>query len=177
MSSIVTYLNEAFTLAEDAMEEGYMAQTIDVKTPYLQQYTIQRSSLERTLTLLFSFPGYMFENEILYIDEFLSHLQIPINCYLIFHEPAKNDVTLQQHFKVLQPVYDMDDNFGTWYGTKITNGSLAGSLCKSLFLIGKDGSIFYIDIPSNMEEKLNLEKLRIALNKAYISYTGVGCHG
>ena len=63
------------------------------------------------------------------------------------------------------------------YGTKIVSGTLENRLTKALFLIGKDGAIYHIDMPENLEKPLDLEKIRLALNKAYHSYTGAGCHG
>ena len=63
------------------------------------------------------------------------------------------------------------------YGTKIVSGTLENRLTKALFLIGKDGAIYHIDMPSNLDSPLNLERIRAELNKVYQSYTGAGCHG
>ena len=63
------------------------------------------------------------------------------------------------------------------YGTKIVKGNIAPDLCKSLFLISKDGAIFYVDMPINIEKHFDLEQLASELNKAYAIYNGVGCHG
>ena len=62
------------------------------------------------------------------------------------------------------------------YGTKIGSGSFEDKLTKSLFLIGKDGAIYYIDTPQALEKPLDIEKIRTALNKTYQTYTGTGCH-
>ena len=71
----------------------------------------------------------------------------------------------------------MFDEFGPMYGTKIVQGDLENKLAKALFLISKDGAIFYLEFLKNLEENFDLERLRVELNKAYITYTGVGCHG
>jgi hypothetical protein len=63
------------------------------------------------------------------------------------------------------------------YGTKIVSGSLEDKLTKALFLIGKDGAVYHIDMPENLEKPLNIERVRVEVNKVYQSYTGVGCHG
>jgi hypothetical protein len=63
------------------------------------------------------------------------------------------------------------------YGTEIINGNLTNLLTKSLFLISKDGAVFYLDMPQDLDTPLDLERLQIELNKAYTTYTGVGCHG
>jgi hypothetical protein len=177
MSYKITYHNEVLTLMDDGIEEGYMAQNIAVSTPYADKYTIQRSSKDFGMTILFSVPNLEFQNEIIRLDNFLSLLQIPVQNYLIFNHPLPEIEKLQKCLKTLQIAYDTYDEFGVWYGTKIIDGSLAGFLCKSLFLISRDGAVFYIDMPHDMSDKINLEKLRIALNKAFTIYTGVGCHG
>ena len=63
------------------------------------------------------------------------------------------------------------------YGTKIVSGSMENKLTKALFIIGKDGAIYHIDIPEDLEKPLDMERVRLELNKVYQSYTGVGCHG
>jgi hypothetical protein len=177
MSHQVTYNDEVLSLADDAMEEGYMAQSIVVGTPYADKFTIQRSSKNISMTILYSVPNLEFEEEIMQIDNFLSLLQVPIQGYLIFDRPLQGAQKLQKKLKIMQVVYDNHNEFGAWYGTKIIDGSLADSLCKSLFLISKDGAVFYVDLPHDMSDKINLERLHIALNKAFTIYTGVGCHG
>jgi len=177
MSHKVTYNDEVLSLIDDAMEEGYMAQSITVSTPYADKFTIQRSSKDISMTILFSVPNLEFEEDILQIDNFLSLLQVPIHSYLIFDRPSQGAQKLQKQLKIMQMAYDNYNEFGAWYGTKILDGSLADSLCKSLFLISKDGAVFYVDMPHDMSDKINLERLHIALNKAFTIYTGVGCHG
>ncbi len=177
MSHKVIYHDEVLNLIDDGIEEGYMAQNISVSTPDIDKFTIQRSSKDLTMTILFSVPNLEFEDEILQIDSFLSLLQVPVKSYLIFNHPLPEIEKLQERLKTLQVAYDTCDEFGIWYGMKIIDGSLARSLGKSLFLISRDGAVFYTDIPADMSEKINLERLHIALNKAYTIYTGVGCHG
>lgn len=173
----ITYHDEIMTLIDDAIEEGYMAQNITVSTSNANKFTIQRSREDLSMTILFSVPNLEFEDEILQIDSFLSLLQVPIKSYLIFNHPLPKIEKLQKHLKTMQIAYDAYDEFGVWYGAKIIDGSLAGLLCKSIFLISKDGAVFYVDMPHDMSDKINLERLRIALNKAFTIYTGVGCHG
>ena len=177
MSHKITYRDEVLYLIDDGIEEGYMAQNISVSTPNTDKFTIQKSSGDLVMTILFSVPNLEFEDEILQIDSFLSLLQVPIKSYLIFNHPLPKTEELQQRLKTMQIAYDAYDEFGVWYGTKIRDGSLAGLLCKSIFLISKDGAVFYVDMPHDMSDKINLERLRIALNKAFTIYTGVGCHG
>ncbi|MDD3774764.1 MAG: hypothetical protein PHV08_02265 [Sulfurovaceae bacterium] len=173
----ITYHDEIMTLIDDGIEEGYMAQNITVSTSNANKFTIQRSREDLSMTILFSVPNLEYKKEILQLDKFLSALQVPIQAYLILDHPLPEIKSFQESLKTLQTVYDTYEEFGIWYGIKIIDGSLAGSLGKSLFLISRDGAVFYTDIPTNISEEINLQKLHIALNKAFTIYTGVGCHG
>jgi hypothetical protein len=46
-----------------------------------------------------------------------------------------------------------------------------------MFLISKDGAVFYLDMPNDLSDPFDLDRLRVELNKAYTSYNGTGCHG
>jgi len=125
---------------------------------------------------LISFPKSVFD-EIYRLDEFLSMIQVPIHCHAIFNEYSDEIAKIQKDFKKINIVFDDFDEFKELYGTEIVTGSMAGDLCKSIFLISKDGAIFYIDILDDLEKSFDLERLQVELNKAYVTYTGVGCHG
>jgi len=174
MESKIQYNNEALELCEEFMDIGYMAENFEATTPSGELVEIKRSNPERTMTLLLSFPNYQeFEKEIAKIDEFMSHIQIDIHCYILF--ASQEDCTIGK-LKKFEILFDSQDEFGPIYGAKLENGSLANKLTKSLFLIGKDGAIFFLELPSDLSQELDLERLQVELNKAYVTYTGVGCH-
>ena len=93
--------------------------------------------------------------------------------YLIFNEKVKFDYD----FKKIIPVFDVNEDFASMYGTKIVSGTLENCLTKALFLVGKDGAIYHIDMPEELQKPLDMDRIRVELNKVYQSYTGVGCHG
>lgn len=178
MESELTYKNEALTLCDDFTDVGYMADNFEAMDFYGNPIEVKRSHPDRAMTLLVSFPSYNkdFKEEILKLDAFLSHLQVEVYCYLLFDFVIPEATVLQNRLTKFRLLFDSDDEFGSMYGTKIVSGSLEDRLTKSLFLIGKDGAIFYIDMPKELEKPLGLDRLQIELNKAYTSYTGVGCH-
>lgn len=168
------YKGEHFELVEEFMDIGYMAENFEVTTFNGESKAINRSNPERIMTLLVSFPNAQeFESEIRKIDEFMSHIQIDINCYALF--ASQEDCTLDG-LKKFEVLIDSEAEFGGMYGASIEDGSLAGKLTKALFLIGKDGSIFWLEVPEDLSKELDLERLQVELNRAYVSYTGVGCH-
>lgn len=179
MESSILYKGEELELCEDFIDIGYMAENIEVSDKKGDAFEIRRSHPDKSMTILVSFPDATqeFLDEILKIDELLSHIQVPLHCYMIFDKEYENQSVLSNRLKKFELVLDTEEEFGNMYGTKLVSGTLAGKLTKSLFLISKDGAVFYLEMPSDLQKPLDLERLRIELNKAYTSYTGVGCHG
>ena len=170
--------NEKFDLVEDFIDVGYMAENIEITDFNDETKEIKRSNQDQSMTLFISFPDFSenFIDEVKEVDEFIHDIQVATNCYFILD--SKESLNGQPHqFKKFTTVFDTEEEFGNMYGTKITSGTLTDKLTKALFLISKDGAIFYLDMPENVNNKLNLERLQAELNKAYVSYTGVGCHG
>ncbi len=178
MESNILYQGKIQELVEDFIDIGYMAENIEVLDTNEQKRVVKRSNPERSMTLLLSFPTCKeFQEEILSIDAFMSDIQVDIACYFIFKERSEETQALQKKLQKFEVVYDSEEEFGNMYGTLIVNGSLEGKLTKSLFLISKDGAVFYLNMPQNIEDLFNLERLQAELNRAYVTYTGVGCHG
>ena len=179
MHSYIIYKEEQMELCDDFMEVGFMGENITVDDFYGNPLQIKRSHSDQSMTLLLSFPSFSngFREEILKLDAFLSHITVPTFTYLLFDAPFEEQTALKNHLNRLEIVFDTHGDFGSMYGTQIVSGSLENKLTKSLFLISKDGAIFYLDMPENLEIPFGLERLQVELNKAYISYTGAGCHG
>ncbi|WP_024953518.1 hypothetical protein [Sulfurospirillum arcachonense] len=177
MDSKYTYKDEEQVLVDDFMDIGYMAENVEVLSTCKQKKELKRSHANKAMTMFISFPSCEFEDEILYIDEFMFDIQVDINCYLIFNKYDEKSLNLIQKLKKFELFFDEEDEFGNMYGTKIEQGTLKDKLTKALFLISKDGAVFYVDMPNVIENKFDIDRLHIELNKAYVTYTGVGCHG
>ena len=174
MKSKIIYKNEEMKLTDEFIDIGYMAENFDVININNEEITIKKASRNRNIQLFLSFPNFDdFSEEIIAFDEFISGAKIDIFVYLIFNEK----IDLSYDFKKIIPIFDINEEFANMYGTKIVSGTLENRLTKALFLIGKDGAIYHIDMPSNLDSPLDLERIRAELNKAYQSYTGAGCHG
>ena len=174
MKSKIIYKNEEMKLTDEFIDIGYMAENFDVININNEEITIKKASPNRNIQLFLSFPNFNdFSEEIIAFDEFISGAKIDIFVYLIFNEK----IDLSYDFKKIIPIFDINEEFANMYGTKIVSGTLENRLTKALFLIGKDGAIYHIDMPSNLDSPLDLERIRAELNKAYQSYTGAGCHG
>ncbi len=174
MKSKIIYKNEEMKLTDEFIDIGYMAENFDVININNEEITIKKASPNRNIQLFLSFPNFDdFSEEIIAFDEFISGAKIDIFVYLIFNEK----IDISYDFKKIIPIFDINEEFANMYGTKIVSGSLENRLTKALFLIGKDGAIYHIDMPNNLSSPLDLYRIRTELNKAYQSYTGAGCHG
>ncbi len=179
MESKIKYNDEFLELCDDYIDIGYMAENIEVADILGDKHEIRRSHPDKSMTMLVSFPDDQngFAHEILKMDELLNKIQVPINCYFIFDKEYEMQTVLKNRLKKFKVVLDVEDEFGNMYGTKLVSGTLEDKLTKSLFLISKDGAVFYLEMPDDLNNEFDLDRLRIELNKAYTSYNGVGCHG
>ena len=168
------YKNEEFELIDEFIDVGYMAEDIEAVDLQGNELTIKKASPNRMIQIFLSFPNFEdFKEEIIAFDEFMNDAKVEIFTYLIFNKKIDFDYK----FKKILPVFDINEDYGNMYGTKIISGTLKNCLTKALFLVGKDGAIYHIDMPEDLAKPLDMERIRIELNKVYQSYTGVGCHG
>ena len=175
----IKYKDETLQICDDFIDVGYMAENIEVQDMQGRDIEIKRSYPDRSMSVLISFPHAkdQFLNEILKLDELLSKIKVELHAYIIFDKGYLIPPVLKNRLKKLELLKDAYEEFAGMYGTKIVSGTLKEKLTKSLFLISKDGAIFYMDMPQDLDKELDLERLGVELNKAYVSYTGVGCHG
>lgn len=68
--------------------------------------------------------------------------------------------------------YDYDEAYGDYYGVRLSNKELT----KSLFIISKDGAVFYTEILDDLNKPFSLEKALLKIAAAMNCYTGKGCH-
>lgn len=69
--------------------------------------------------------------------------------------------------------YDYDEAYGDYYGLRLSNKELA----KSLFIISKDGAVFYHEILADIDTPFSIDKALSKIVAAQSCYTGKGCHG
>ncbi len=174
--SEIRYKDEILCLTDEFTDVGYMAENFEALDVNKESITIKRSHTNHAMSVFISLPIPLID-EIFILDEFLSMVQVEIYCYVVFSHYSDEVASISSKLKTIKPLFDEFNEFGELYGTQIESGSLASELCKSLFLVSKDGAIFYIDMPQDLQTPLDRDRLQIELNKAYLTYTGVGCHG
>lgn len=166
------YKNEEFELTDEFIDIGYMAEDIEARDIEDKEILIKKASPNRMIQIFLSFPSFEdFKDEILAFDDFMDDAKVEIFTYILFDK----HISLPKLKKIV-PIFDVNKDYANMYGTKIVSGTLENKLTKALFIIGKDGAIYHIDIPEDLEIALNIERVRAELNKVYQSYTGVGCN-
>ena len=71
---------------------------------------------------------------------------------------------------------DAEGEFADWYGVRLSGIPCDGELTKALFVISKDGALFYDDFPKNLHDPFNADTLLRKIAAAQECYTGKGCH-
>ena len=169
----VKYNDEALELIDEFVEVGYKSEKVKVLSKTNENITIGGYNNTKKVVLIVSMPYVEgVEIQIKKLDTYLQNIVVEIDCFLVMSEEKVFDMTLSK----LIPVCDRYKEFGTMYGTLITSGTLENQLCKALFIIGKDGAIYYESTLQNLSDEFDLERLSIELNRAFGSYTGKGCH-
>ena len=69
--------------------------------------------------------------------------------------------------------YDVNEAYGDYYGVRLSNKELT----KSLFIISKDGAVFYHEILADLNAPFSIDKALAKIVAANSCYTGKGCHG
>ncbi len=71
---------------------------------------------------------------------------------------------------------DSDEEFADWYSVRLSGDPLGGELTKALFVISKDGAIFYDEYAKNLHDPFNADTALRKIQAAQLTYTGKGCH-
>lgn|GEM_PF-3004168 len=163
---IVTYRDREFQTG-DITDIGYGSEKIYILDRDRDEIEIGGDKKIAQLFITFSsFSKQDLEN-IKEIDENLKNVKDILNSWLII----PNDDYLE-FFKPenMQVGIDYKREFLDMYGVEIINEDFGA---KSLFLITKEGTLFYKDTPKNLEDSFNLELFYINLNNALQCYSGI----
>ncbi|MDX1296196.1 MAG: hypothetical protein R3302_08010, partial [Sulfurimonadaceae bacterium] len=71
---------------------------------------------------------------------------------------------------------DLGEEFGDWYSVRLVGEPCGGEFAKALFVISKDGALFYDEFAGNVHDKFNADTLLRKIAAAQTCYTGKGCH-
>ena len=139
--SKIFYKDEILEITDDFIDVGYMAENVEVETIEKEALEIKRSHGDDSMTLLISLPQILLD-EVAALDKFLSAIKVPIHCYLILAKRAQEGQEGLKKLQKLEAVFDVQEEFGGMYGTKIVTGSMRLIFASRYFLSAKRGRSF-----------------------------------
>lgn len=161
-------------LGDTPLDIGYAAEKVELKKPDGQ--TFQIGGQNGMTQIILSAP---------FIDEKLVHELHQLDSLLDLN--ALNGISKvlvvadnRHHLPVLDGWlvgYDYDKAFADYYGVRLTGEPLEGELAKALFIVSKDGALFYHQITEDINQPFSLDKVLLQIAAAQNCYTGKGCHG
>lgn len=160
-------------LEDQPLDIGYASEKVDVKSPNGTNSIIGGQNGKTQLIISVPFIDDAFVKELEALQEALpTDDESSVTASII----VANDDHTDPGIKPFKLYIDYDEAFGDWYGVRLADGPCQGELTKALFVISKDGALFYDEIVSNLHTPFNADKALLKVAAAINTYTGKGCH-
>ncbi|MDO9057226.1 MAG: hypothetical protein Q7U69_11870 [Sulfuricurvum sp.] len=166
----ITYNTTLLELEDMPLDVGYASERVDIKSSTGETFRIggQNGSTQLIITLPF-----IDDNCIAQLKEMDSLLTINALGGITKALVVATDKNAMPLLEEWLEGFDYDEAFGDYYGVRLSNKELA----KSLFIISKDGAVFYHEILNDLNDPFSLDKALVKIAAAQSCYTGKGCHG
>jgi peroxiredoxin len=166
----ITYDLSTLHLEDMPLDVGYASERVELKNSTGEKFTIGGQNGATQLLISAPFIDGALLSQLSEIDTLLSLNALGgITKALI----VANDTHILPVSQEWLSGYDVDEAFGDYYGVRLSNKELA----KSLFIISKDGAVFYHEILTDLNEPFSIDKALAKIVAANSCYTGKGCHG
>ncbi|MHC3994835.1 hypothetical protein ACXWTF_08380 [Thiomicrolovo sp. ZZH C-3] len=158
-------------LEELPLDIGYASEQVTLKTPEGTAQTVGGQDGKTQLIVTAPFIDEALIAELQSIGQALPEGD-GVDASLIVAATAHEDPKVDG-FRFL---LDSDEEFADWYGVRLSGEPLEGELTKALFIISKDGALFYDEFATNLNDPFNAETAVRKIYAAQECYTGKGCH-
>lgn len=166
----ITYNTSILHLEDMPLDIGYASEKVDLKNASGENFRIGGQNGATQLLISAPFIDEALTTQLQEIDTLLSLNALGgITKALIVANDTHTLPTLEEWLSG----YDYDEAFGDYYGVRLSNKELA----KSLFIVSKDGAVFYHEILGNLNDPFSIDKALAKIVAANSCYTGKGCHG
>jgi peroxiredoxin len=169
----VTYLDEPLYLVDSPTEVGYASEAVELFDRSGAPHTVggmKRGVLQVVIALPnLSTPFAQMAQAV--IDQVGSPEGIELS--VVLSRLGGESLNAPEWVRELA---DESGLFGGLYGLQIEDGLLSESLTPALYLISRDGAIFYKEVPMQIPCSFNLERFNYEANRALSIYNGQGCH-
>jgi len=169
----ITYKTSTLHLEDLPLDIGYASERVDLKNGNDSTFSIGGQTGMTQLILTTPFIDDEFLGEMKEISTLLSlNAMEGISKTIVVANSKHTDPRMEGWMFGI----DYDEAFGDYYGIRLAKGELGGELAKGLFVISKDGALFYDEIVRDLNEPFSLEKALPKIAAAESCYTGKGCH-
>lgn len=165
----IVYNTSTLTLDDMPLDVGYASEKVDLKNTKGDIFTIGGQNGATQLLISAPFIDDALIAQLNDIDTLLSINALGgISKALIVADDKHELPVLEEWLSG----YDYDEAYGDYYGVRLSNKELA----KTLFIISKDGAVFYHEILGDLNEPFSVDKALAKIVAANSCYTGKGCH-
>jgi peroxiredoxin len=169
----IRYRTSTLQLEDMPLDIGYASDKVTLKNHSGETFTIGGQNGLTQLLISAPFIDDEFLAQLKEIDTLLSLNALQgIGKTIVVANPEHADPRMEGWMFGV----DTAEEFGDYYGIRLAEGELGGEFAKALFVISKDGALFYNDIPQDLNEPFSLEKALPKIAAAGSCYTGKGCH-
>lgn len=169
----ITYNTSTLLLEDMPLGVGYASQKVTLIDTNDQPFVIGGQNGHTQLIISAPFLDENLISQLKEIDTLLTLNGLVISKSLVVATKKHTNPTLGEWNYGI----DYDTQFGDYYGVRLGEGELCGEFTKALFIVSKDGALFYDEIPKDLNEPFSLEKALPKIAAAMNCYTGHGCHG
>lgn len=171
----ITFKTSTMYLEDEPLEEGYASEKVVVKPIGGKETEIIGGQNGRTqLIISLPFIDDKIVSELNHITATLDQSPlIDVKNLLIVANAENKALDAIKGFELYE---DIEGEFGDMYSVRLVDGSLEGELSKALFVISKDGALFYDEIVPELSSSFNSDKVISKIAVAQECYTGKGCH-
>lgn len=166
----IIHQHSTLTLEDMPLDIGYASERVDLKNVLGESFCVGGQNGSTQLLISSPFIDDALMTQLSEIDTLLSLNALGgITKALIVANDSHKLPSLDEWLIG----YDVDEAFGDYYGVRLSNKELA----KSLFILSKDGALFYHEILSDLNGPFSIDRALAKIVAANSCYTGKGCHG
>ncbi|DAB37443.1 MAG: hypothetical protein A2023_04530 [Sulfuricurvum sp. GWF2_44_89] len=166
----ITYNTTLLELEDTPLDIGYASERVDLKSSTGETFRVGGQNGATQLIIALPFID---EISIVQLKKMDSLLYVNALGGITKALVVASDTHTMPPLEEWLVGFDYDEAFGDYYGVRLSNKELA----KSLFIISKDGAVFYHEILNDLNDPFSLDKALLKIAAAQSCYTGKGCHG
>lgn len=166
----ITYNTATLTLEDMPLDVGYASEKVTLKNRSQETFTIGGQNGSTQLLISAPFIDDALTAQLNEMDSLLSLNALGGITKSLVVATNNDPLPVLEEWLV---GYDFDEAYGDYYGVRLSNKELA----KSLFIISKDGAVFYHEILNDLNAPFSIDKSIAKIVAANSCYTGKGCHG